>query len=98
MEFSTVCGEREALQAIAVAPAVSTEDRLTALSEEMLRITKKFEDRRAENGALKSQEPTPRAASEDATAMFRDCMAQQTAIKSETSLRRRNCPKRFEPL
>ena len=34
VELSTVRGEREALQAGAAAPAVPTEDRLTALSEE----------------------------------------------------------------
>ena len=37
VELSTARGEREALQAGAAAPAVSTEDRLTALSEEMLK-------------------------------------------------------------
>ena len=82
VELSTVRGEREALQAIAAAPAVSTEDRLTALYEEMLKMTKKIEDLRAENTALKSQEPTPRVASKDTTTMFRDFMAQQTAINS----------------
>ena len=82
VELSTVRGEREALQAGTAAPAVSTEDRLTALSEEKLKMTKKNEDIRAKITALRSQEATPRAASEDTMAMFRDFMALQTAINS----------------
>ena len=82
VELSNVHGEREALQAGAAAPAVSTEDHLTALSEEMLNMTKQNEDLRAEITALRSQEPTPRAASEDTTTMFRDFMAQQRAFIS----------------
>ena len=65
MELSNVRGEREALQAGAAAPEVSKDDRLTALSEEMLKITKQNEDRRAEITALRSQDATRRAASED---------------------------------
>ena len=80
VELSTVRGERESLQAVAAAPAVFTEDRLTALSKEMLKMTKQIEDLRAEITALRSHDVTPRAASEDTATMFRDFMAQQTAI------------------
>ena len=44
-------------------------------------MTKQIEDLRAENSAL-SQDATPRAASDDTTSMFRDFMAQQTAINT----------------
>ena len=81
VELSTVRGERETVQASAAAPTVSTEDRLTALSEEMLKMTRQNEDLHAEITAL-SQDATPRAASDDTTSMFRDFMAQQTAINS----------------
>ena len=46
VELSTVRGEREALLAGAAAPEVSTDDRLTALSEEMLKMTRQNEDLR----------------------------------------------------
>ena len=72
VELSTVRREREALQASAAAPAVSTGDRLTAFSEEMLKMTKQNEDLRAEITALRSQEGSPRPASEDTTTMFRE--------------------------
>ena len=61
---------------------MSTEDRFTALSEEMLKMTKQNEYLQAEITALRSKDATPRAASEDATTMFRDFMVQQTAINS----------------
>ena len=92
MELAAVRGEREAL-ASAAAPAVSTEDRLTALSEEMLKMTKQNEDLRAENTALKSQDATPRAASDDTTTMFRDFMAQQTAMNSANKAATEDLPK-----
>ena len=82
VELSTVREEREALHASAAAPTVTSGDRLTPMSEEMLKMTKQIEDLRAENTALKSQERTARASSEDTKAMFRDVMAQQTAINS----------------
>ena len=75
VELSTVRGEREA-------PAVSTEERVTALPEEMLKMTKQIQDLRTENTALKSQEPNPPAASEETMTMFRYFMAQQMAINS----------------
>ena len=79
MELATVRGEREALQASGASPAVSTEDRLTALPEEMLKMTKQNEDLRAEITAL-SQDATPLAESDATTSMSRDFMAQQTAV------------------
>ena len=82
VELSSVRGEREALKVGAAAPAVSTEDRLTVLSEDILKMSKQIEDLRAEITALRSQDATPRAASEDTTTMFRDFMAQQTAVNS----------------
>ena len=66
MELATVRGEREALQAIAAAPAVSTEDRLTAVSEEMLTVRRQNEYLGAEITAL-SQDASPRTASDDGT-------------------------------
>ena len=48
----------------------------------MPKMTKQNEDLRAEITALRIQDATPRAASEDTTTMFRDFMAQQTAINS----------------
>ena len=71
-----------ALQESSAAPTVPTEDRLTALSEEMLKMTKEIEDLQAENSPIKNQEPTPRAASEETTTMFRDFRAQETVINS----------------
>ena len=43
-----------ALQAGSGAPTVPTEDRLTALSGETVKMTKQIEDLQAENTALKS--------------------------------------------
>ena len=48
----------------------------------MLKMTNQNEDLRAEITALRSRDDTARAASEDTTTMFRDFMAQLTAINS----------------
>ena len=93
VELSTVRRERETPQAGAAAPAMSTGDRLTAFSEEMLKMTKQNEDLRAEIIALRSQEASPRPASEDTTTMFRDFMAQQTAINSANKAATEELPK-----